>query len=64
MKECPRCHKMTLEEDIVLNSLSRRDSRTYICRTCGNAEAMFDLDPEYEDDYEAAFSENLCKSHE
>ena len=64
MKECPRCYKMTLEEDTVLNSLSRRDSRSYICSTCGKAEAMFDLDPEYEDNYEAAFCEKLCESDE
>lgn len=43
MKECPRCKEQTLDETEVLNALSRRDNRTYICSDCGTAEAMFDL---------------------
>lgn len=43
MKECPRCHEMTLEDEEVLNALSRRDSNTYICRSCGNEESFIDI---------------------
>ena len=43
MKKCPRCKKKTLLDDKFLNSLSRRDGKTYICNTCGNEEAMIDL---------------------
>ena len=42
MKECPRCHKETFEDEDGLNSLSRRDNRTYICNDCGNEEADID----------------------
>lgn len=43
MKECPRCLRNTLrEEDPAMNSLSRRDNKTYICPACGEEEAMID----------------------
>lgn len=42
MKECPRCHKMTIEDEDILNSLSRRDNETYICNDCGNDEGFID----------------------
>ena len=43
MKKCPRCKRMTLHPEQALNSLSRRDGKTYICNTCGDEEAMIDL---------------------
>ena len=43
MKRCPRCKRMTLLDDEDLNSLSRRDNKTYICNTCGDHEAMIDI---------------------
>ena len=42
MKKCPRCHRNTLYEEGALNSLSRRDSKTYICSACGRQEAHID----------------------
>lgn len=41
MKTCPRCHKETLEDEQILNSLSRRGD-VYICNTCGDEEALID----------------------
>ena len=43
MKECPRCHEMTLQDESGRNALSRRDNKTYICNECGDEEAMIDL---------------------
>lgn len=42
MKKCPRCHRMTLKNREVLNALSRRDNKTYICSQCGRDEAFID----------------------
>ena len=42
MKECPRCHRMTMHDEEVLNSLSRRDNKTYICNDCGIEESLID----------------------
>lgn len=42
MKECPRCHAMTLEDKQVLNLLSRRGSGVYICNDCGDEESFID----------------------
>ena len=42
MKECPRCHRETMEDEEVLNSLSRRDNKTYICNDCGKEESLID----------------------
>ena len=42
MKKCPRCHKMTMMDDDILNKLSRRDNKTYICNRCGDEEAYID----------------------
>lgn len=42
MKECPRCKKMTLEDEQVLNSMSRRGSGIYICNECGDEESFID----------------------
>jgi DNA-directed RNA polymerase subunit RPC12/RpoP len=40
--ECPRCKQKKLHPEKVMNALSRRDNKTYICSDCGTAEAMFD----------------------
>ena len=42
MKECPRCHRNTLHDDDILNALSHRDKKTYICNGCGDTEALID----------------------
>ena len=42
MKECPRCHAMTMMEEDIMNSLSRRDNKTYICNDCGEDESFID----------------------
>ena len=55
MKECPRCHRETMEDEQVLNSLSHRDGQTYICNDCGNDEAMIDLGEQEPDDVELEF---------
>ncbi len=41
-KICPRCKKNELNEVEVINALSRRDNKSYICSECGQEEAMFD----------------------
>ena len=41
-KICPRCRVGHLHEDEVMNCLSRRDNKTYICERCGQQEAMID----------------------
>lgn len=38
---CPRCGKMNMREEQLLNSLSRYCD-VYICSDCGNEEAMID----------------------
>lgn len=43
MKKCPRCKKMKLDDEQVMNSLSRRDRKTYICNDCGSEESMIDV---------------------
>lgn len=43
MKECPRCHMERLDDDEVMNCLSHRDDKTYICNPCGEQESMIDL---------------------
>ena len=42
MKKCPRCHKMTMADEEPLNSLSKRDNKTYICHSCGIEEDCID----------------------
>ena len=39
---CPRCRVVTLHKEEVMNCLSRRDNKTYICESCGKQEAMID----------------------
>ena len=55
MKTCPRCHKETMRDEEVLNSLSRRDGRTYICSDCGIEEALIDLGEREPDERELEF---------
>ena len=43
MKKCPRCGEDTMDENTVMNALSRRDNRTYICSPCGTKEAFVDM---------------------
>tara|TARA_R110002110_G_scaffold162785_9_gene362291 strand:- start:1108 stop:1290 length:183 start_codon:yes stop_codon:yes gene_type:complete len=43
MTECPTCKEQTLHEEEVLNCLSRKDNKTYICGNCGLREALSDL---------------------
>lgn len=40
---CPRCEQNTMRPEQVMNALSRRDNETYICSSCGVAEAMEDF---------------------
>lgn len=42
MKQCPRCKEYKLNEEEVLNALSRKDNETYICSDCGVSEALED----------------------
>ena len=42
-KMCPRCKKLTLDSDKIMNCLSRRDGKIHICTRCGDEEAMIDL---------------------
>jgi len=43
MKNCPRCKRRTMLDAQSMNCLSRRDGKTYICKSCGNEEAAIDL---------------------
>jgi len=42
MKQCPRCHLMTMADEDVFNVVSHRDNKTYICSQCGNDESLID----------------------
>ncbi len=37
-KECPRCGKNDMKDQIELNSISEEDAKTYICSACGSNE--------------------------
>jgi hypothetical protein len=39
---CPRCGAPQMYEEDVMNALSRRDNKTYICSPCGTEEAFID----------------------
>ena len=41
--QCPRCGKDRLHPIPVMNALSRRDNKTYICSPCGSHEAVLDV---------------------
>ncbi|MBA7586776.1 hypothetical protein ES708_28781 [subsurface metagenome] len=55
MKKCPRCGMPKMQNEDALNSLSRRDSKTYICNDCGMEEAMIDLGERDVDERERKF---------
>jgi predicted RNA-binding Zn-ribbon protein involved in translation (DUF1610 family) len=40
--QCPRCGKDRLHPIPMMNALSRRDNKTYICSPCGSHEAVLD----------------------
>ena len=40
--KCPRCKDNDLAKPKVMNCLSRRDNKTYICRQCGYEEVAID----------------------
>ena len=40
---CPRCGQNPLNEVLVRNALSRKDTETYVCASCGTDEAMVNL---------------------
>lgn len=44
MKSCPCCHKQTLNDEQVMNSISHLDNKTYICNNCGQVESLIHLD--------------------
>ena len=46
---CPRCKVNRLHAEQVINSLSRRDNKTYICNDCGDEEALIVLGMEQTD---------------
>lgn len=41
---CPRCGHARLRTDRpVMNALSRKDNKTYVCAPCGTAEALLNV---------------------
>ena len=61
MKKCPRCHRMLMRDDDVLNKLSRRDNKTYICFECGEDESGIDLGVQRPDQLERDFVAKVRK---
>lgn len=59
MTTCPRCKEDTLHEKEVLNALSRRDNKTYICNDCGDEEAFSDAGFIQADETESNFIATL-----
>jgi len=57
MKKCPRCGNRSMHDEKAMNSLSRRDGRTYICNNCGNEEAFIDQGWREPDEREKKFVE-------
>lgn len=43
MSKCPVCKENNLHENEVMNALSRKDNKTYICDRCGTMEALEEL---------------------
>lgn len=62
MKRCPRCRRIKLDEEQVMNSLSHRDRKTYICNTCGEEEAMIDMGLRLPNKIEKDFIKSLKKN--
>jgi hypothetical protein len=44
MKKCPVCKINELHKEEVMNALSRKDNKTYICSSCALGEAMEELE--------------------
>ena len=44
-----------MADEEVMNALSRRDNKTYICSPCGTAEGLIDAGFQEADDIETAF---------
>jgi uncharacterized protein with PIN domain len=42
VKICPSCNLRPLDTNEVMNSLSRKDNKTYICNSCGQKEAYLE----------------------
>lgn len=42
-KICPRCKEKKLHPNEVMNALSRKDNKTYVCSDCGTEEALEDF---------------------
>ena len=61
MKKCPRCHAMTIEDEEAMNSLSRRDNKTYICNKCGEEEGYIDVGEMMPDQLERDFVAKVGK---
>ena len=40
---CPKCKENEIHADEVMNSLSRKDNKTYICNSCGVQESMEEM---------------------
>ena len=62
MKECPRCGKLKMHDEQAMNSLSRRDNKTYICNDCGEEEAYIDQGWQEPDEREGKFVETHKRS--
>ena len=60
---CPRCNENTYNTDgaEVYPALSRRDSKTYICPSCGREEGLIDNGFKEVDDREIAFVAKVKK---
>lgn len=57
--KCKRCKKNYWErKDGKFPALSRRDNKTWICESCGTAEAMFDFKMS---NYEKALKKEIQK---
>ena len=40
MKICPRCHRQSLNDEEVMNSISHVGNRVMICNECGKQQGM------------------------
>lgn len=58
---CPRCGKKTLNLEMALNALSRRDNETYICSQCGDDENLIDAGYKAVDVIELQFVEQIAQ---
>lgn len=61
MKRCPRCHRMTMNDEQALRFLSRRDNKTYICDKCWIEEDQIDHGMTPPNKNERDFVKKVCK---